>query len=90
MCIRDRYTAEEDTSMYGTIEQPLVKEVNKENNEIRWHEEETPAGTELYLKTTIQYVGDIGAKSEDINLEAVSYTHLDVYKRQPKHAVQGY
>ena len=66
-----KYTAEEDTSMYGTIEQPLVKEVNKENNEIRWHEEETPAGTELYLKTTIQYVGDIGAKSEDINLEVV-------------------
>ena len=57
--------------MYGTIEQPLVKEVNKENNEIRWHEVETPAGTELYLKTTIQYVGDIGAKSEDINLEVV-------------------
>ena len=24
-----KYTAEEDTSMYGTIEQPLVKEVNK-------------------------------------------------------------
>lgn len=66
-----KYTAEEDTSMYDTIEQPLVKEVNKENNEIRWHEEETPAGTELYLKTTIQYVGDIGAKSEDINLEVV-------------------
>ena len=66
-----KHTAEEDTSMYGTIEQPLVKEVNKENNEIRWHEVETPAGTELYLKTTIQYVGDIGAKSEDINLEVV-------------------
>lgn len=66
-----KHTVEEDTSMYGTIEQPLVKEVNKENNEIRWHEVETPAGTELYLKTTIQYVGDIGAKSEDINLEVV-------------------
>ena len=67
-----KHTVEEDTSMYGTIEQPLVKEVNKENNEIRWHEVETPAGTELYLKTTIQYVGDIGAKSEDINLECAA------------------
>ena len=84
-----KHTAEEDTSMYGTIEQPLVKEVNKENNEIRWHEVETPAGTELYLKTTIQYVGDIGAKSEDINLEVVLPQGM-VAAQEPEVVIGGF
>ncbi len=44
-----KHTAEEDTSMYGTIEQPLAKEINKENNEIRWHEVEKHLQEQSYI-----------------------------------------
>ena len=37
---------------------------------------------ELGLPITEEQIAELKAHAEDINYEAVSYTHLDVYKRQ--------
>ena len=43
----------------------------------------TPEVLELYRKAVDEVFGEIADILKKGNLEAVSYTHLDVYKRQP-------
>ena len=72
MCIRDRIE-----TIHGNIKQTMNEQHHKLKETVEGHREEMNAKFEENNKNLKQFEGKM----------AVSYTHLDVYKRQHTHIV---
>ena len=90
MCIRDR-VSEDNLILRIPIKREYIPEGGIAHVQLRY---EAPDGRtkksaiiDLRIKRSINAPGDVPSPlpSEFVELEPVSYTHLDVYKRQVSH-----
>ena len=83
MCIRDsNHTL---NVFYNVVNMHLVAQQNDEFDEERLNDEELALLLTAVIFHDIVYDYSKKEKSnEELSAETVSYTHLDVYKRQPK------